>query len=157
MNYNFSIYESIEDLEDIKILHTQLLSTIQKYVSEPYEEIYIVGSFCFNVGKSNDIDIMYCIPEEYKKINYPSNPSVGYDMVNYFSKYEILLSEKLNKKIQLIPNNKNYFLKDAKSTTIYGTPPIFDLVNLKWINKKHGDVFNKRLWNEKWITRFNHL
>ena len=103
MDYNFSIYESIEDLEDIKILHTQLLSTIQKYVSEPYEEIYIVGSFCFNVGKSNDIDIIYCIPERYKKIEYPSNNGVGYDMVNYFATYDVLLTEKLNKKSANLP------------------------------------------------------
>jgi len=160
MDYDFSIYEAIEDLEDINILSTQLLSTIKKYVSEPFEDIYIVGSFCFNIGKSNDIDIQYCIPEEYKKINYPSNPGVGYDMVNYFAKYDKLLSEKLNKKIQLIPNNKDYFLtlhKNANATTMYGTPPIFDLVNLKWINKKHGDVFNKKLWKEKWVTKFGYL
>ena len=69
MDYNFSIYKSIEDLEDINILHTQLLSTIKEYVSEPFEDIYIVGSFCFNVGKSKDIDIIYCIPEKYKTID----------------------------------------------------------------------------------------
>ena len=154
IDYDFSIYESIEDIKDINILHTQLFSTIKKYVSEPFEDIYIVGSFCFNVGKSNDIDIQYCIPKEYKKINYPSNLGVGYDMVNYFSKYDKLLSEKLNKRIQLIPNNKNHFLKH---TEIMSNPPYFDLVNLKWVNKKHGDVFNKKLWKNKWVTRFGYL
>ncbi len=77
MDYDFSIYKSIEDLEDINILHTQLLSTIKEYVSEPFEDIYIVGSFCFNVGKSKDIDIIYCIPEKYKIIEFPSNSGVG--------------------------------------------------------------------------------
>ena len=75
-------------------------------------------------------------------------------MVNYFSKYDKLLSEKLNKRIQLIPNNKNHFLKH---TEIMSNPPYFDLVNLKWVNKKHGDVFNKKLWKNKWVTRFGYL
>ena len=154
MDYDFSIYKSIEDLEDINILHTQLLSTIKEYVSEPFEDIYIVGSFCFNVGKSKDIDIIYCIPEKYKTIEFPSKSGIGYDMVNYFTRYEKILKEKLNKRIQLIPNNKNYFLSHMGKLS---NPPYFDLVNLKWINKKHGDVFNKKLYQKKWVTRFGYL
>ena len=30
IDYDFSIYESIEDIKDINILHTQLFSTIKK-------------------------------------------------------------------------------------------------------------------------------
>jgi len=155
MLYDFSNYQSIEDIEDINILHTQLLSTIKKYVSEPFEDIFIVGSFCFNIGKSNDIDIIYCVPENFKKIKYPSKEGIGYDLVNHFSVYDILLTEKLNKKIQLIPNNKKYYLEFNKITN---QPPCFDLINLKWVNKKHGDIFNKRLLhNKKWVTRFGYL
>ncbi len=89
MDYDFSIYEAIEDLEDINILHTQLLSIIKEYVSEPFEGIYIVGSFCFNVEKSNDIDIIYCTSQKYKKINRKA------------VKYGKLLSNIFNKKIHI--------------------------------------------------------
>lgn len=142
MDYDFSIYEAIEDLEDINILHTQLLSTIKKYVSEPFENIYIVGSFCFNVGKSNDIDIIYCTSQKYEKI---SRKAV---------KYGKLLSNIFNKKIHFIIFQTSYFL--TNSATI-SNPPCFDLVNLKWVNKKHGDVFNKKLYKKKWVTRFGYL
>ena len=69
MFYDFSNYQSIEDIEDLNILHTQLLSTIKKHVIEPYVGIYLIGSFCFNINNSNDIDIMYCTPKKYKRIH----------------------------------------------------------------------------------------
>mgnify|MGYP006162726803 FL=1 len=150
MGYDFSSYNSIEDIEDINAFQTQLLSTIENNVVEPYEAIFIVGSFCFNVGKSNDIDIIYCVPEEYKHIKYPSLEGIGYDMVNSFAKYDILLTEKLNKPIQLIPNNYNYFYKLHFNST---PPPLFNLITLEWVNKKHGEVFNKKWWNNKWVNK----
>ena len=150
MDYDFSSYNSIEDIEDINAFQTQLLSTIENNVVEPYEAIFIVGSFCFNVGKSNDIDIIYCVPEEYKHIKYPSLEGIGYDMVNSFAKYDILLTEKLNKPIQLIPNNYNYFYKLHFNST---PPPLFNLITLEWVNKKHGEVFNKKWWNNKWVNK----
>ena len=152
MDYDFSIYNSIEDIEDINILKTQLLSTIENNVVEPYEDIFIVGSFCFNIGKSNDIDIIYCVPEEYKHIKYPSLEGIGYDMVNSFAKYDILLTEKLNKPIQLIPNNYNYFYKLHFNPT---PPPLFNLITLEWVNKEHGEVFNKKWWNGEYVNRDN--
>ncbi len=142
MDYDFSIYEAIEDLEDINILHTQLLSIIKEYVSEPFEGIYIVGSFCFNVEKSNDIDIIYCTSQKYKKINRKA------------VKYGKLLSNIFNKKIHFIIYQTSYFLSFMEKIS---NPPYFDLVNLKWINKKHGDVFNKKLYQKKWVTRFGYL
>ena len=150
MDYDFSSYNSIEDIEDINAFQTQLLSTIENNVVEPYEAIFIVGSFCFNVGKSNDIDIIYCVPEEYKHIKYPSLEGIGYDMVNSFAKYDILLTEKLNKPIQLIPNNYNYFYKLHFNPT---PPPLFNLITLEWVNKEHGEVFNKKWWNGEWVNR----
>ena len=151
MDYDFSSYNSIEDIEDINILKTQLLSTIENNVVEPYEAIFIVGSFCFNIGKSNDIDIIYCVPEEYKHIKYPSLEGIGYDMVNSFARYDILLTEKLNKPIQLIPNNYNYcFDLHFNSGT---TPPLFNLITLEWVNKEHGEVFNKKWWDGEWVNR----
>ena len=151
MDYDFSSYNSIEDIEDINAFQTQLLSTIENNVVEPYEAIFIVGSFCFNVGKSNDIDIIYCVPEEYKLIKYPSLEGIGYDVVNSFAKYDILLTEKLNKPIQLIPNNYNYcFDLHFNSGT---TPPLFNLITLEWVNKEHGEVFNKKWWNGEWVNR----
>ena len=153
MDYDFSSYNSIEDIEDINAFQTQLLSTIENNVVEPYEAIFIVGSFCFNVGKSNDIDIIYCVPEEYKLIKYPSLEGIGYDVVNSFAKYDILLTEKLNKPIQLIPNNYNYcFDLHFNSGT---TPPLFNLITLEWVNKEHGEVFNKKWWNGEWVNRDN--
>ena len=152
MDYDFSSYNSIEDIEDINILKTQLLSTIENNVVEPYEAIFIVGSFCFNIGKSNDIDIIYCVPEEYKHIKYPSLEGIGYDMVNSFAKYDILLTEKLNKPIQLIPKNSKYFYKLHFNSTI---PPLFNLIKLEWVNKKHGEVFNKKWWDGGWVNRDN--
>ena len=152
MDYDFSSYNAIEDIEDINAFQTQLLSTIENNVVEPYEAIFIVGSFCFNVGKSNDIDIIYCVPEEYKHIKYPSLEGIGYDMVNSFAKYDILLTEKLNKPIQLIPNNYNYFYKLHFNST---PPPLFNLITLEWVNKKHGEVFNKKWWNGEWVNRDN--
>ena len=152
MDYDFSSYNSIEDIEDINAFQTQLLSTIENNVVEPYEAIFIVGSFCFNVGKSNDIDIIYCVPEEYKHIKYPSLEGIGYDMVNSFAKYDILLTEKLNKPIQLIPNNYNYFYKLHFNST---PPPLFNLITLEWVNKKHGEVFNKKWWDGGWVNRDN--
>ena len=153
MDYDFSSYNAIEDIEDINAFQTQLLSTIENNVVEPYEAIFIVGSFCFNVGKSNDIDIIYCVPEEYKHIKYPSLEGIGYDMVNSFAKYDILLTEKLNKPIQLIPNNYNYcFDLHFNSGT---TPPLFNLITLEWINKKHGEVFNKKWWDGGYVNRDN--
>ena len=153
MDYDFSSYNSIEDIEDINAFQTQLLSTIENNVVEPYEAIFIVGSFCFNVGKSNDIDIIYCVPEEYKHIKYPSLEGIGYDVVNSFAKYDILLTEKLNKPIQLIPNNYNYcFDLHFNSGT---TPPLFNLITLEWINKKHGEVFNKKWWDGGYVNRDN--
>ena len=150
MDYDFSSYNSIEDIEDINIFQTQLLSTIENNVVEPYEAIFIVGSFCFNIGKSNDIDIIYCVPEEYKHIKYPSLEGIGYDMVNSFARYDILLTEKLNKPIQLIPNNYNYFYKLHFNPT---PPPLFNLITLEWVNKEHGEVFNKKWWNGEWVNR----
>ena len=150
MDYDFSSYNAIEDIEDINAFQTQLLSTIENNVVEPYEAIFIVGSFCFNVGKSNDIDIIYCVPEEYKHIKYPSLEGIGYDMVNSFAKYDILLTEKLNKPIQLIPNNYNYFYKLHFNPT---PPPLFNLITLEWVNKEHGEVFNKKWWNGEWVNR----
>ena len=150
MDYDFSSYNSIEDIEDINAFQTQLLSTIENNVVEPYEAIFIVGSFCFNVGKSNDIDIIYCVPEEYKHIKYPSLEGIGYDVVNIFVKYDVLLTEKLNKTIQLIPNNYNYFYKLHFNST---PPPLFNLITLEWVNKKHGEVFNKKWWNGEWVNR----
>ena len=153
MDYDFSSYNAIEDIEDINAFQTQLLSTIENNVVEPYEAIFIVGSFCFNTGKSNDIDIIYCVPEEYKHIKYPSLEGIGYDVVNSFAKYDILLTEKLNKPIQLIPNNYNYcFDLHFNSGT---TPPLFNLITLEWINKKHGEVFNKKWWDGGWVNRDN--
>ena len=153
MDYDFSSYNAIEDIEDINAFQTQLLSTIENNVVEPYEAIFIVGSFCFNVGKSNDIDIIYCVPEEYKLIKYPSLEGIGYDVVNSFAKYDILLTEKLNKPIQLIPNNYNYcFDLHFNSGT---TPPLFNLITLEWINKKHGEVFNKKWWDGGYVNRDN--
>ena len=152
MDYDFSIYNSIEDIEDINILKTQLLSTIENNVVEPYEAIFIVGSFCFNVGKSNDIDIIYCVPEEYKHIKYPSLEGIGYDMVNSFAKYDILLTEKLNKPIQLIPNNYNYCFNLHSNSIL---PPLFNLITLEWVNKEHGEVFNKKWWNGEYVNRDN--
>ena len=153
MDYDFSSYNAIEDIEDINAFQTQLLSTIENNVVEPYEAIFIVGSFCYNVGKSNDIDIIYCVPEEYKLIKYPSLEGIGYDVVNSFAKYDILLTEKLNKPIQLIPNNYNYcFDLHFNSGT---TPPLFNLITLEWINKEHGEVFNKKWWNGEWVNRDN--
>ena len=153
MDYDFSSYNAIEDIEDINAFQTQLLSTIENNVVEPYEAIFIVGSFCFNVGKSNDIDIIYCVPEEYKLIKYPSLEGIGYDVVNSFAKYDILLTEKLNKPIQLIPNNYNYcFDLHFNSGT---TPPLFNLITLEWVNKEHGEVFNKKWWNGEWVNRDN--
>ena len=142
MSYDFSIYESIEDLEDINILHTQLLPIIKEHISEPFEGIYIVGSFCFNVGKSNDIDIIYCTSQKYEKINRKA------------VKYGKLLSNIFNKKIHFIIYQTSYFLSFMEKIS---NPPYFDLVNLKWINKKHGDVFNKKLYQKKWVTRFGYL
>ncbi len=142
MSYDFSIYESIEDLEDINILHTQLLSIIKEHISEPFEGIYIVGSFCFNVEKSNDIDIIYCTSQKYEKINRKA------------VKYGKLLSNIFNKKIHFIIYQTSYFLSFMEKIS---NPPYFDLVNLKWINKKHGDVFNKKLYQKKWVTRFGYL
>ena len=150
MDYDFSSYNAIEDIEDINAFQTQLLSTIENNVVEPYEAIFIVGSFCFNIGKSNDIDIIYCVPEEYKHIKYPSLEGIGYDMVNSFARYDILLTEKLNKPIQLIPNNYNYFYKLHFNST---PPPLFNLITLEWVNKKHGEVFNKKWWNNKWVNK----
>ena len=150
MDYDFSSYNSIEDIEDINVFQTQLLSTIENNVVEPYEAIFIVGSFCFNIGKSNDIDIIYCVPEEYKHIKYPSLEGIGYDMVNSFARYDILLTEKLNKPIQLIPNNYNYFYKLHFNPT---PPPLFNLITLEWVNKEHGEVFNKKWWNGEWVNR----
>ena len=150
MDYDFSSYNSIEDIEDINAFQTQLLSTIENNVVEPYEAIFIVGSFCFNIGKSNDIDIIYCVPEEYKHIKYPSLEGIGYDMVNSFARYDILLTEKLNKPIQLIPNNYNYFYKLHFNPT---PPPLFNLITLEWVNKEHGEVFNKKWWNGEWVNR----
>ena len=150
MDYDFSSYNAIEDIEDINAFQTQLLSTIENNVVEPYEAIFIVGSFCFNVGKSNDIDIIYCVPEEYKLIKYPSLEGIGYDVVNSFAKYDILLTEKLNKPIQLIPNNYNYFYKLHFNPT---PPPLFNLITLEWVNKEHGEVFNKKWWNGEWVNR----
>ena len=152
MDYDFSSYNAIEDIEDINAFQTQLLSTIENNVVEPYEAIFIVGSFCFNVGKSNDIDIIYCVPEEYKHIKYPSLEGIGYDMVNSFAKYDILLTEKLNKPIQLIPNNYNYFYKLHFNPT---PPPLFNLITLEWVNKEHGEVFNKKWWNGEYVNRDN--
>ena len=153
MDYDFSSYNAIEDIEDINAFQTQLLSTIENNVVEPYEAIFIVGSFCYNVGKSNDIDIIYCVPEEYKLIKYPSLEGIGYDVVNSFAKYDILLTEKLNKPIQLIPNNYNYcFDLHFNSGT---TPPLFNLITLEWINKKHGEVFNKKWWDGGYVNRDN--
>ena len=142
MSYDFSIYESIEDLEDINILHTQLLPIIKEHISEPFEGIYIVGSFCFNVEKSNDIDIIYCTSQKYEKINRKA------------VKYGKLLSNIFNKKIHFIIYQTSYFLSFMEKIS---NPPYFDLVNLKWINKKHGDVFNKKLYQKKWVTRFGYL
>ena len=150
MDYDFSSYNSIEDIEDINVFQTQLLSTIENNVVEPYEAIFIVGSFCFNIGKSNDIDIIYCVPEEYKHIKYPSLEGIGYDMVNSFARYDILLTEKLNKPIQLIPNNYNYFYKLHFNPT---PPPLFNLITLEWVNKEHGEVFNKKWWDGEWVNR----
>jgi hypothetical protein len=152
MDYDFSKYNSIEDIEDIDILRTQLLLTIENNVTEPHEGIFIVGSFCFNIGKSSDIDIVYCVPEEYKHIKYPSTEGIGYDMVNKFAEYDILLTEKLKKPIQLIPNNYKYFYQNQfkKEGTL---PPLFNLITLEWINKEHGEVFNKRWWNNEFIDR----
>ena len=150
MDYDFSSYNAIEDIEDINAFQTQLLSTIENNVVEPYEAIFIVGSFCFNIGKSNDIDIIYCVPEEYKHIKYPSLEGIGYDMVNSFARYDILLTEKLNKPIQLIPNNYNYFYKLHFNPT---PPPLFNLITLEWVNKEHGEVFNKKWWNGEWVNR----
>ena len=153
MDYDFSSYNAIEDIEDINAFQTQLLSTIENNVVEPYEAIFIVGSFCFNIGKSNDIDIIYCVPEEYKHIKYPSLEGIGYDMVNSFARYDILLTEKLNKPIQLIPNNYNYcFDLHFNSGT---TPPLFNLITLEWVNKEHGEVFNKKWWDGEWVNRDN--
>ena len=142
MSYDFSIYESIEDLEDINILHTQLLPIIKEHISEPFEGIYIVGSFCFNVEKSNDIDIIYCTSQKYEKINRKA------------VKYGKLLSNIFNKKIHFIIFQTSYFLSNKEKIS---NPPCFDLVNLKWMNKKHGDVFNKKLYQKKWVTRFGYL
>ena len=142
MSYDFSIYESIEDLEDINILHTQLLSIIKEHISEPFEGIYIVGSFCFNIEKSNDIDIIYCTSQKYEKINRKA------------VKYGKLLSNIFNKKIHFIIYQTSYFLSFMEKIS---NPPYFDLVNFKWINKKHGDVFNKKLYQKKWVTRFGYL
>ena len=150
MDYDFSSYNSIEDIEDINILKTQLLSTIENNVVEPYEAIFIVGSFCFNIGKSNDIDIIYCVPEEYKHIKYPSLEGIGYDMVNSFARYDILLTEKLNKPIQLIPNNYKYCFNLHSNSIL---PPLFNLITLEWVNKEHGEVFNKKWWNGEWVNR----
>ena len=152
MDYDFSSYNSIEDIEDINVFQTQLLSTIENNVVEPYEAIFIVGSFCFNVGKSNDIDIIYCIPEEYKHIKYPSLEGIGYDVVNSFVKYDVLLTEKLNKTIQLIPNNYKYFNENNDK---FFQPPLFNLITLEWVNKKHGEVFNKKWWDGGWVNRDN--
>ena len=142
MSYDFSIYESIEDLEDINILHTQLLSIIKEYVSEPFEDIYIVGSFCFNVGKSNDIDIIYCTSQKHEKINRKA------------VKYSKLLSSIFNKKIHFIVYQTSYFLSFMEKIS---NPPYFDLINLIWVNKQHGDVFNKKLYKKKWVTRSGYL
>jgi hypothetical protein len=152
MDYDFSSYNSIEDIEDINVFQTQLLSTIENNVVEPYEAIFIVGSFCYNVGKSNDIDIIYCVPEEYKLIKYPSLEGIGYDVVNSFAKYDILLTEKLNKPIQLIPNNYNYCFNLHSNSIL---PPLFNLITLEWVNKEHGEVFNKKWWNGEYVNRDN--
>ena len=153
MDYDFSGYNAIEDIEDINILRTQLVSTIERYVSEPHEGIYIVGSFCFNIGLAEDIDIIYCVPREHHHIKYPSAEGIGYDMVNSFAEYDNLLTEKLNKPIQLIPNNYKYFYDLHHSNG--NCPPLFNLSTLEWVNKEHGDVFNKKWWDGEWVNRDN--
>ena len=140
--YDFSKYHSIEDISDISILRTQLLNTLKETIVEPYSKIYIVGSFCFNVGKSNDIDVLYCTPKQYKRI--------GRKTVIYSKE----LSTILNKKIHLIIRHEAKFIPFQK--TIHN-PPYFDLLNLKFINKNYGDKFNKKLYKKKWVTRFENL
>jgi len=138
MFYDFSNYQSIEDIEDLNILHTQLLSTIKKHVIEPYVGIYLIGSFCFNINNSNDIDIMYCTPKKYKRIHLKT------------FEYNKLLTNIFNKKIQLFFRTQPTFFSFMEKIS---NPPHFDLINLKWINKNHGDIFNKKLKKGKWVKR----
>ena len=71
-------------------------------------------------------------------------------MVNSFVKYDVLLTEKLNKTIQLIPNNYKYFNENNDK---FFQPPLFNLITLEWVNKEHGEVFNKKWWNNEWINK----
>jgi hypothetical protein len=50
---------------------------------------YIVGSFCFNIDEPNDMDIVVVVPESYRRIVFPSNEGIGYDLVNASGKHDI--------------------------------------------------------------------
>ena len=132
---------TLNELEEFKKI-------ILNIIIEPCEKMYIVGGFAFGLNYTNDIDLIYCIPKSYAIINYPSTPGIGYNYVNKFGKiYEPILKEIFKKRIQIIPNNEDYFLMYDIEVyqSIEPISPYYNLSSHTWINKNQGDIFNKRL------------
>lgn len=151
--YDYSDIQNLEHLSDDN-LKNELLFTLKKIIKEPFEDIFIVGSFSFAIGSSNDIDIAYIIPESYRKFKVPNREKKDYDIFNNFKIYNKQLETIFKKPIEVLPLNKSVF-NDNKNQ--YGPFPYFDLVNLKWYGKKPYEMFNYKLGHTsegiKWVKR----
>jgi len=131
-------FNRIEDFSD-KDLDTlyEIIKYYTNKISDKINEIYIVGSYCFNRPnhKPNDIDIVAIIPNDIATVLYPSIDGVGYRIINKAAEYAYLMSHNhFYKNTELITANIEYLDIDF--------PPVFDLVNKKWIGKQPYDIFN---------------
>lgn len=151
-------YYRLEDLstDQLDIIYNYSKSIIPTEIV--YSDIYVVGSYCFNLKeqKTSDLDMVVILCEK----THPIDSVIGknYDIVNFFGRISF---EKLNpvfkKPVQLIPKNKPKFLSQMYDSNIKA--PYYNLLEKKWYNKKPYDYFpytwakSKNSEKKEWVYR----
>jgi hypothetical protein len=108
---------------------------------------YIVGSFCFNIENPNDIDVVVIIPEEYRKIRFPSNEGIGYDMINKCAQYDVDTRPYYGGiKAQHIPQNPDKFYESRKGIPWQNDKPLvpkYGITHMPYYDLQTGELFHK--------------
>ena len=134
---DLSKYNQLEQMSqhDLNMLEQAIVEVCFK--DHVVENIFVIGSFVFGLDKINDIDIVVCIKDPVEQ------DSLEEDNVKLYSKFQNKYSDKLSKwfnvKIALMPFNIIDFMTDEVKKI---NPPMYDLTNRVWINKKPGAKWN---------------